>query len=283
MNKTGIEYVDRTWNPITGCFHDCPYCYARGIARRFGTQGINTTDVFQGSVHEAGTVVLHEPYIRDGNAQPYPFGFAPTFHRYRLTEPENEKKPQRIFVGSMADMFGKWVPDEWIQAVFDACAAAPWHTYLFLTKNPERYYQVNNDDDETTNLTLHDTPALFGATVTNNDEMERAYESLIDWVSIEPLHGRISKEWFMYNMCTDSFEGPADGEIARWAWVVIGAETGNRRDKIKPERTWIEEIVETCRFWGTPVFMKDNLVDVWGDALIQEYPWEEGHHGPDSR
>ncbi|MCL2461960.1 MAG: phage Gp37/Gp68 family protein, partial [Defluviitaleaceae bacterium] len=70
---------------------------------------------------------------------PYPFYFKPTFHRYRLGEPARMKKPKNIFVCSMADMFGDWVPDEWIKAVFEACEAIPRHRYLFLTKNPARY------------------------------------------------------------------------------------------------------------------------------------------------
>jgi protein gp37 len=51
-------------------------------------------------------------------------------------------KPQTVFVGSMGDLFGDWVPDEWVEAVFVACAKAPQHTYVFLTKNPKRYLRL---------------------------------------------------------------------------------------------------------------------------------------------
>ncbi|MFR1061782.1 MAG: DUF5131 family protein [Enterocloster sp.] len=60
----------------------------------------------------------------------------PTFHKYRLNEYQN-KKSRNIFVCSMADLFGEWVPDEWIEEVFEACDNAPQHNYLFLTKNPK--------------------------------------------------------------------------------------------------------------------------------------------------
>jgi protein gp37 len=233
MKKTKIDWCDMTWNPITGCFHDCPYCYAARNA--------------------------------------YPMAFAPTFHRYRLAEPQNEKKPQNIFVCSMADMFGDWVPDEWIQAIFNACAAAHWHTYLFLTKNPKRYEQINSEDDDPAPLEIYNTSVLFGATVTNDDEMWQAYESDADWISIEPLREEINTdEYFM------EYRRPDSVEIPRWAWVVIGAETGNRKDRVKPKREWIEEVAAACRFWKTPVFMKSSLADIWGEALIQEYPFALG-------
>src|SRR3990167_4726541 len=110
MNKTKIEWVrhsngslGRSWNPVTGCEHGCPYCYAR-------KQGIRFTGHFK-----------------------------PTFHPERLDAPMREKKPQRVFVCSMADLLGEWVPDEWIRRVLVAASEADWHTYFFLTKNPARY------------------------------------------------------------------------------------------------------------------------------------------------
>ena len=106
MNKSSIEWTDYTWNPVTGCKHGCPYCYARKIAERF----------------------------RGGDA--WPNGFDPMFHPERMDDPQKMKKPQTIFVCSMADLFGDWVPYEWQHRVFDACMDASRHTYIFLTKNP---------------------------------------------------------------------------------------------------------------------------------------------------
>jgi hypothetical protein len=62
----------------------------------------------------------------------------------------------------------------------------------------------------------------------------------------------------------------------RWLWIVIGAETGNRKGRVIPKREWIEAIVNECRKNNIPVFLKNNLAPVWGDSLIQEYPWEKG-------
>ncbi len=64
----------------------------------------------------------------------YPFGFEPTYHRYRLDTLDKLKMGNNIFVGAMTDMFGAWVPDQWIKEVFAECVKRPIHNYLFLTK-----------------------------------------------------------------------------------------------------------------------------------------------------
>ena len=129
--KTKIDWVDATWNPVTGCLHGCEYCYARRIAERFGTHK---------KYERPYDPVLDVPIRRvRTKPEPYPYGFQPTFHKYRLDEPARWTKPRNIFVCSMADLFGDWVPDEWIDDVIKATQRALQHRYLFLTKNPERY------------------------------------------------------------------------------------------------------------------------------------------------
>lgn len=85
MNKTKIEWCDSTWNPVTGCRHGCPYCYAQRIAKRYGgwtTSGKKTTDNFFKDPPELqGPLLLKRNDGKVVNA-PYPFGFTPTFHRY---------------------------------------------------------------------------------------------------------------------------------------------------------------------------------------------------------
>ena len=139
MNKTKIDWCDSTWNPVTGCLHGCEYCYARSIAHRFSGGGENWTD--------DKTIVLDKKMYgeEEEKAIPYPYGFIPTFHRYRLNDYIG-KKGRNIFVCSMADLFGEWVPDSWIKEVFKACENAPQHNYLFLTKNPIRYAQLGKKD-----------------------------------------------------------------------------------------------------------------------------------------
>lgn len=216
MNKSKIEWCDMTWNPVTGCLHGCEYCYARKIANRFR-----------------------------GN-------FDPKLHEERLSEPQKIKKPKNIFVCSMADLFGEWVPDEWIKKVFDACEKAPQHRYLFLTKNPMRYYKLQS---------LGDLPLqhFYGTTVTNGSPEYYSNEFHWSYLSIEPILGEAKID-----------KRPQKGLPH---WVIIGAETGNSKNKIVPKREWIEEIRDICKRDNVPLFMKNSLSEIWGKPLIQEFPW----------
>lgn len=259
-NKTKIDWCDATWNPVTGCKHGCEYCYARRIAERFGAKQM---PIF------ADYPVLHEPvrctdtyaYMRDagistGKIQPYPFGFLPTFHRYKLDEPQHWKKPRNIFVCSMADLFGEWVPDEWIEEVFQACEAAPQHRYLFLTKNPKRYVDLYRK-----NILPIGQGYWYGTTVTS-PEQPFFYSNVPDdnphtFVSIEPIMGS-------FGIIKDRPE-----------WVIIGAETGNRKGKVVPCKEWIDGIAEACKRFRTPIFMKESLHGLMGEDFRQEFPWKE--------
>lgn len=135
MEKTKIDWCDSTWNPVTGCLHGCKYCYARGISNRFSGGGEKWC--------EDKLIVLEEKVYAEESekAEPYPYGFVPTFHKYRLDEYAAKKK-RNIFVCSMADLFGKWVPTDWKIEVLEACRKAPQHNYLFLTKDPIGYVGV---------------------------------------------------------------------------------------------------------------------------------------------
>lgn len=260
-SKTKIDWCDSTWSPVTGCLHGCEYCYARKIAERFG---YHLTDR---NVHDLKTPVRKKDAI-----VPYPYDFEPTFHRYKLDEPKSWKKSRNIFVCSMADLFGSWVPDEWIDDVIKATQRAPQHRYLFLTKNPDRYgdwlerFEESRIDglDEVANC-------WFGASASNNDELERANRSRAHWLSIEPIRERIhtDEDQFM------EFR-PYDGaEQRRWDWVVIGAETGNSKNRVCPKKEWINDIAHICKEYGTPVFMKESLHEIMGDDFRQEFPWED--------
>lgn len=254
MNKTKIEWCDSTWNPVTGCKHDCPYCYARGIARRF-----------RGEL----TIGLGEPLPeldcpeitsrKNGNPaiSPYPYGFIPTLHRYRLGEIAKKKTPQTIFVCSMADLFGAWVPTSWIKEVLDACLAAPQHRYLFLTKNPTRYEQL----DELALLprrsnfwygTTAEKPLLDMCEIPFGDDYNK-------FVSIEPLMGQFGR--------------PHRDTYKDIGWFIIGAETGSRKGKTVPEKEWVQEIVDYCRATFKPVFMKDSLIPIVGEEnMLRQFP-----------
>jgi protein gp37 len=240
---TRIEYVDETINPLGHwCFgpggtkdnpKPCPYCYARIMARR-GMTKCEKCRTFD----------------------------TPHTHFEQLEKLAKWKTPKNIFVQSMGDLFHDEVPSEWIGEVFKACFKAQQHTYLFLTKNPKRYNNVLNLMPD-----VEEPPLVYlGATATNNEQLKEAYNNPASWVSIEPLSEELDKKCFSFFMQNKQ-------EVGRWEWVVLGSETGNRKDKVVPKREWIEAIVNECRRTNTPVFMKDSLRDIWGEPLIREYPW----------
>ena len=250
MKKTKIDWADSTWNPVTGCLHGCEYCYAKAIANRFGWHA-NEPDINER--------ILHEIPVFDGKKQPYPFDFAPTFHQYRLGEPAAWTKPRTIFVCSMADLFGDWAPDEWIKRVFEACEAAPKHRYLFLTKNPARYIELAEKDilpDGADNM-------WFGSTATTPETEFFFSGGHNTFLSIEPI----------LKPFHDSLDAGVQA-CEKTDWIIVGAETGNRKDKVIPKADWIMEIVQSAEKTNTPVFMKESLRGIMGDCFRQEFPWE---------
>jgi protein gp37 len=217
VNRTRIEWTDFTWNPVTGCLHDCDYCYARKLTARFPAN--------------------------------FPSGFAPAFHPERLGQPCRVKRPSRVFVCSMADLFGAWVPDDWIGAVFETVRSCPRHTFQFLTKNPARYAAL-------------DLPAnaWYGTTVDRAAVADRieALRALgrTTFVSFEPLVEEI------------------DPDLSGLDAVLIGARTQPLR---LPPREWVVRIVQRAREAGTAIFMKDSLAPLC-PRLLRELPASAGAH-----
>lgn len=268
-DKTKIDWADATWNPVTGCLHGCEYCYARRIAERFRPMKIYDPEcqcqrhlIAHGMLKGTGKPLeLDYPWEqknKDGSITnaAYPFGFEPTFHRYKLNEPQKWRKPRNIFVCSMADLFGDWVPDEWINQVFEACEKAPQHRYLFLTKNPDRLCKMASAGI----LPCHDN-WWFGSTLDNKNA--KRFQGGIKYhtfTSIEPLteHMHVGL-----------------GSFGSDEWVIVGAETGNRKGKIAPKREWVENIVEAAQITGMKVFMKESLRILMGADFRQEFPWED--------
>lgn len=226
----GISWAAWSWNPVTGCLHGCDYCYARAIANRF-------TDGF-------------------------PAGFTPLFHHERLDAPANTVIPgarrddpayRRVFVCSMADLYGRWVPDEWIAQVHASMLATPWWEYLLLTKFPARY------------VGLELPPSAWVGTSVDEQKRVRIAEDAfrkidgikVKWLSLEPL-----KEPLEFT------------DLSMFDWVVIGAQTETRQPDgtvaaFDPPADWVIRITAQAREAGCRVHWKPNLRrSLWYD----QYP-----------
>jgi len=236
-----VSWAAWTWNPVTGCLHNCPYCYAR-----------------EGAVMNRNLRAF------------YPFGFTPTFYDYRLEAPENSSVPDevrndprlgRVFVTSMGDLFGKWVPNEWITKVFAAAHNSPEWEYLFLTKFPQRYVGLN----------LPST-AWIGTTIDEQYRVKIAEEAFrkikgvrVKWLSLEPLLAPLKFS-----------------DLSMFDFVVIGSQSateqpGGRVQEFAPPFEWVARLTEQAKAAGCKVYQKPNLIGITdsqhaGMKLIQEVP-----------
>lgn len=244
----GISWAEWSWNPVTGCLHGCDYCYAREIA---------TSERFKSA---------------------YPAGFTPLFHHERLDAPRNTTIPaahrddpawRRVFVCSMADLYGRWVPDEWINQVHASMLRNPQWEYLMLTKFPQRYV----------GLDLPPTSWL-GTSVDEQKRVriaENAFREIggvsVKWLSLEPLR-----------------EPLEFADLSMFDWVVIGAQTETRQPgkvmpAFAPPFEWVSRIVAQAREAGCRVHLKPNLLgavnpQLPGMQMPDEYP-EPRHAAPD--
>jgi protein gp37 len=254
MNKTKIEWTDYVWNPVRGCLHNCPYCYGKRIDKRFG----------------------------DGS-------FTPTFHPERLQEPLKVKKPSRIFVGSMADLFGDWdwkmgpgsiTRDYIMYCIFETMEQCPHHTFIFLTKNPKGMQGFDFPDN-----------CWCGTSVENQEKADERIPELLRancktlFVSYEPVLGPIDLtditlpgEYQPRHIMLPSLNGYKINALIddddhlhqsnrHLSWLIIGAQTGP--GAVRPHHTWISSAIQQARNANIPVFVKDNVN--WF-SKIQEWP-----------
>jgi protein gp37 len=242
FNRTNdsVDWASWTWNPVTGCLHGCPYCYAREMA------------------------------YRESYKASYPIQFAPLFHHERLDDPVNTvpgtERPQdgRVFVCSMADLFGEWVPQEWIDKVFDACLAAPAWEYLFLTKFPQRYRRINLPPR-----------AWFGASVDMQKRVKVTEKTMpqldcaVRWLSLEPL-----------------LEPVVFSDLSWCDLMVIGAQSGTIQPDgpvpaFAPQIEWVMSLIGQARAAGVPVYLKPNLIGELTESKPgMQFPQEQPRRRP---
>lgn len=158
------------------------------------------------------------------------------------------KSPKKIFLCSTHDLFGDWIPKSWRDIIFFYIEGYPQHTFQILTKFPQ-----NIDREMPPNVWL-------GCTVEHRDFWERAIYHLgkikakIKFISFEPLFSSMN-----FSIPPSIID-----------WVIVGQLTQHGK-KYKPEKAWIQEIVDECKFIRIPIFLKDNLRGLY-EPLIQEMP-----------
>ena len=184
----------------------------------------------------------------------------PQFFPERLKE-FYSKKPKSIFIDSMSDI-GTW-EQEWIEQVIDAIVANQQHRYIALTKRPDmlskKLIAIRNkrgDRDDFYPLG-GDRNLFFGISITTQAQSDRVGHA-VDFYSVEPILEPITLPWRSFPKA-----------------IIIGAETGNRKGKVIPQKEWIDDLVRQADENKSAVFMKESLRQLMGDNFRQDkLPWD---------
>lgn len=226
-----IEWTDATWNPVTGCTKvssGCKNCYAETFSERF--RGVAN--------------------------HPFEQGFDLKLWPERLLLPMSWKKPKRIFVNSMSDLFHRDVPDGFIKSVFEVMNEAHWHQFQILTKRSERLKDLNLKLNWGKNIWM-------GVSVESSKfcyrvDHLRSTNAAIKFLSVEPLLAPID------NLDLESID-----------WVIVGGESGPHARKVK--EAWVRSLRDQCNFASVPFFFKQ-----WGGRnkkaagrLLDGRTWDE--------
>lgn len=218
--RSKIEWTDATWNPVRGCTKispGCKNCYAERFAERF----------------------------RGVKGHPFEQGFDLQLVHSKLSEPLRWKRPQRIFVNSMSDLFHDNVPMEYIKGVFDVMNSAHWHQYQVLTKRAERLEAFSSE--------LPWAPHIWmGVSIENGDYLWRVdhlrrTKAHIKFLSIEPLLGPVGKI-----------------DLLGIDWVIVGGESGPGARPM--DARWVLDIRNQCLSAGVAFFFKQ-----WGGVQKKRY------------
>jgi protein gp37 len=216
--ESSIEWTDATWNPVRGCTKispGCARCYAETFAERW--RGIP--------------------------GHPYEFGFDLRLVPEKLEEPLRWKRPRKIFVNSMSDLFHERVPDAYILATADVMLRADWHVYQVLTKRAERLRSLLQSKLQKDASLPH---IWWGVSVENRKhgvpriaELQAA-PAAVRFLSIEPLLEDLG--WL---------------DLSGIHWVIVGGESGPRARPMKKE--WVTSVRDQCIAANVPFFFKQ-----WG-------------------
>src|SRR3990167_9300283 len=279
MGVTSIQWTDRTWNPVRGCSvisPGCVNCYAMTQAHRFSGEG---------QPYHGLTKLTKAGPQWTGRLRPI---------EDTLLDPLSWRKPQRVFVKSMSDLFHEDVPDVFIDRVFAVMGLAHWHTFQILTKRPERMRSYIASLDRAIRLPTESFPRWrsdvediltsrgdYGTAVTSArplpnvgrgvsvENQKYAGEriplllqtpAVVRFVSAEPLLGPVDLvSWLPL---------PAWEARPKLDWVIVGGESG---PKSRPfDLAWARSLIKQCKDAGVPVFVKQLVsrpTGWWTNAL----------------
>ena len=230
--NTKISWSNHTWGPVSGCTQispGCDNCYALTIAERF-----------RGS-------------------KAYPNGFDITLRPHKLKDPLKWKKPARIFVNSMSDMFHKDIPKPFIKDMWDTMMEADWHTYQILTKRPHRMEYTIKE------LGLPLTNHIWLGVSAENQEFWNdrvlalaGIDTPVRFVSAEPLLGPIDMGWLKREI----------------DWCVVGGESGYGFRSMNLD--WARSLRDQCVEGGVSFFFKQGSHRYPGkNTYLDGRTWEE--------
>lgn len=274
MGKTEISWTDMSWNPVRGCSRvseGCRNCYAERVAARFSGPG----QPYEGLARRGSQTMIGKSRDRwTGVVRLIP---------EHLADPLRWRKPRRIFVNSMSDLFHESLTNEQIAAVFGVMAAAPQHTFQCLTKREKRmreWFELMHGDPlvrMTASLgeymavprgvayrEPHDQAQRWplpnvwlGVSVENQEAADERIPELlrvpaaVRFLSCEPLIGAVDVvdvvgRWWLDN--------EIDAIEARLDWVISGCESGPGARECKVE--WLRSLRDQCAAAGVPYFLK---------------------------
>jgi protein gp37 len=226
MAASDIEWTDATWNPVAGCrivSPGCTNCYAMRMAARLKAMGMAK---YAGTTRKSG-----RRHVWTGRVN---------VDEQSLHAPLTWRKPQRIFVNSMSDLFQDAVDARLIRRVWDVMEQAHWHSFQILTKRPERMLDVLSNPSFATLANI-----WLGTSVESEDYLDRIdilrrVPAHVRFVSFEPLLGSIT-----------------DPDLTGIHWAIVGGESGPRARPMEP--WWVEELLAACEHQNVRFFFKQ-----WG-------------------
>lgn len=231
-DRSAIEWTDATWNPVTGCRQlspGCDHCYALRFAERF--RGVAN--------------------------HPYQQGFDVKLWPARLELPLTWRRPRRIFVNSMSDLFQDDVPDEFIAAVFDVMGRASWHVFQVLTKRPERMAKMASRLEWKPNIWAGTSVELDRYAWRSNSYL-RKVPAAVRFVSAEPLLGPLPSL-----------------QLDHLSWVITGGESGHGHRECQID--WVRQLRDRCVSSDVAFFHKQ-----WGGRTpkalgraLDDRTWDE--------